>query len=96
MTSTPAAERPRWRPRLAAAGPASGRTGQVVAAGDGVLEVAVGLRRLRASYGGDLLALVARDPSAAPRVGDQVRLRCWADGRTTVDRVVARALPDAG
>ncbi len=94
--STPAAERSRWRPRLAAAGPASGRTGHVVAACDGVIEVGVGARRLRATYDGDLLALVARDPSAAPRVGDQVRLRCWADGRTTVQRVLARALPDAG
>ena len=47
----------------------------------GLVEVEVGLRRLRASYDGDLLALVARDPAAAPRVGDQVRLRCWADGR---------------
>jgi hypothetical protein len=74
----------------------SGRTGHVVGACDGVLEVAVGMRRVRASYDGDLLALVARDPSAAPRVGDQVRLRCWADGRTTVQRVLARALPDAG
>jgi hypothetical protein len=96
VTTTPAAERPRWRPRIAAAGPASGRTGQVLAACDGVLEVAVGLRRMRASYDGDLLARVARDPSAAPRVGDQVRLRCWADGRTTVTSVLARALPDAG
>ena len=96
MTTTPAAERPRWRPRLAAAGPVSGRTGHVVAACDGILEVVVGLRRLRASYDGDRLALVARDPSAAPRVGDHVRLRCWADGRTTVCRVLARALPDAG
>ena len=94
--STPAAERSHWRPRLAAAGPASGRIGHVVAACDGVIEVAVGVRRLRATYDGDLLALVARDPSAAPRVGDQVRLRCWADGRMTVQRVLARALPDAG
>jgi len=68
----------------------------VVGACEGILEVEVGLRRLRASYDGELLALVARDPSTAPRVGDQVRLRCWADGRTTVQRVVARALPDAG
>ena len=94
--STPAAERSRWRPRLAAAGPLSGRTGSVVMACGGIVEVEVGLRRLRASYDADLLALVARDPDAAPRVGDQVRLRCWADGRTTVHRVLARALPDAG
>lgn len=63
---------------------------------DGLVDVEVGLRRLRASYDGELLALVARDPGAAPRPGDHVRLRCWADGRTTVQRVLARALPDAG
>ena len=87
---------PPWRPRLASAGPVGGRTGHVVVVHGGVLEVEVGLRRLRASYDGDLLAVVARDPGAAPRVGDQVRLRCWADGRTTVQRVLARALPDTG
>ena len=95
MTSS-LSEPPRWRPRLASAGPAGGRSGHVVAVHGGVLEVEVGLRRLRSTYDGELLALVARDPRAAPRVGDQVRLRCWADGRTTVQRVVARALPDAG
>lgn len=68
----------------------------MVAVHEGLLDVEVGLRRLRASYDGELLAVVARDPHAAPRVGDQVRLRCWADGRTTVQRVLARVLPDAG
>ena len=96
MSSTPAAEPARWRPRLASSGPVGARTGQVVAVCDGVLEVETGLTRLRASYDGHLLALVARDPDAAPRPGDQVRLRCWCDGRTTVQRVLARALPDAG
>jgi hypothetical protein len=67
-----------------------------VAVQDGLLDVEVGARRLRASYDGELLGVVARDPLAAPRVGDQVRLRCWVDGRTTVQRVLARALPDAG
>lgn len=89
-------EPPRWRPRLASVSPAGGRSGHVVAVHGGVLEVEVGLRRLRATYDGELLALVAGDSEAAPRVGDQVRLRCWADGRTTVQRVLARALPDAG
>ncbi len=87
---------PRWRPRLASSSPAGSRTGHVVAAARGVLEVEVGVRRVRATYDGDLLAEVARDPLAAPRVGDHVRLRCWADGHTTVQRVLARALPDAG
>ena len=96
MSSTPAAEPSRWRPRVASAAPVGARTGHVVSVCDGVLEVETGLRRLRASYDGDLLALVARDPREAPRLGDQVRLRCWCDGRTTVQRVLARALPDAG
>ena len=96
MSSTLPAEASRWRPRLAVCTPAGSRTGHVVDACDGVLDVQVGSRRLRASYDGALLASVARDPLAAPRVGDQVRLRCWADGRTTVQRVLARALPDAG
>ena len=96
MSSTPRAGASGWRPRLAARGPAGVKTGHVVAVGDGLLDVEVGLRRLRVSYDGELLAVVARDPDAEPRVGDQVRLRCWADGRTTVQRVVARALPDAG
>ena len=68
----------------------------MVAVCDGLVDVEVGLRRIRASYDGELLGVVARDPRAAPRVGDQVRLRRWADGRTTVQRVLARALPDAG
>ena len=93
--SSPPAE-PRWRPRLASSTPAAARTGHVVAAGQGILDVEVGMRRVRATYDGDLLAEVARDPLAAPRVGDHVRLRSWADGRTTVQRVLARALPDAG
>ena len=96
MTSLTPADPSCRRPRLASVAAAGTRTGQVVSACDGVLEVVVGLRRLRASYDGDLLALVARDPHAAPRIGDQVSLRCWADGRTTVQRVLARALPDAG
>lgn len=96
MSSPSPAEPSCWRPRLASAAPVGVRTGHVVGCCEGVLEVELGLRRLRATYDGDLLALVARDPLAAPRVGDQVRLRCWADGRTTVQRVLARALPDAG
>ena len=96
MSSTLRAEASRWRPRLASCAPAGSRTGQVVDVRDGLLDVQVGLRLLRASYDGELLACVARDSLAAPRVGDQVQLRCWADGRTTVQRVLARALPDAG
>jgi ribosome biogenesis GTPase / thiamine phosphate phosphatase len=85
-----------WRPRVASCAPTGTRTGHVVAVRDGLVDVEVGVRRVRASYDGDLLAAVARDARAAPRVGDQVRLRCWVDGRTTVQRVLARALPDAG
>jgi hypothetical protein len=96
VSSTLPAGTPSWRPRLASCAPAGTRTGLVVAVCDGLLDVEVGMRRVRASYDGELLAAVARDSRAAPRPGDQVRLRCWADGRTTVQRVLARALPDAG
>jgi hypothetical protein len=50
---------------------------------------------VRATVGPDLLGRMACHPDAAPRVGDRVRLRTWADGPVTVERVVARALPDA-
>lgn len=56
----------------------------------GVAEVVSGGALLRASYGGGLLADVARRPDREPRVGDRVRLTCWADGHVTVDRVLVR------
>lgn len=70
--------------------------GRVVHAMTGLLLVSSGGRTVRATYGADLLALVARDPDEAPRVGDRVRLRTWADGPVTVERVLVRAVPEEG
>ncbi len=44
----------------------------------------------RATFGADVLAAAARDPLAAPGVGDWVALRSWPDGRETVDAVLDR------
>lgn len=73
---------------------AGSTTGRVTAVDTGVVEVVSRGRLLRASYGGGLLADLARDRDAEPRVGDRVRLTCWADGRVTVDRVVVRPVTD--
>lgn len=86
---------PSWTPRPAGRPVAGSCTGRVVHVECGVVAVVVAGLRLRASYDGELLADLARDPEAAPRVGDRVRLRRWADGRTTVQRVVVRAVPSA-
>ena len=45
---------------------------------------------VRAGAGGDLLSLVATDPSAAPVPGDWVVVRHWPDHRDTVTRVLPR------
>ncbi len=66
------------------------RTGRVVGVETGVVLVRAGRDRLRASFGGDLLARIAADRDAAPRIGDRVRLACWPDGRTTCEGVLAR------
>ena len=57
----------------------------------GLVRVQVHGRVLRATVGAELLAEMARDETAGPRVGDRVRLLCWADGRTTVENVLERA-----
>ncbi len=77
-------------PRRAATRFAGSATGRVTAVHPGVAEVVHDGHLSRASYGGGLLADMARDPEREPRVGDRVRLTCWADGHLTVDRVVAR------
>ena len=56
----------------------------------GLVRVRVHSRVVRATVGAELLADMARDETAGPRVGDRVRLLCWADGRTTVERVLER------
>src|SRR5688572_28061255 len=90
------AEKAAWTPRLVVSRPAGERTGRVVAVEVGVVHVVSRRRRLRATVGSVLLAEMARDPESAPRVGDRVRLRCWADGPVTVERVLARAVPPTG
>ncbi len=64
--------------------------GRVVTVSTGVLQVRVRGRLVRASFGGGLLARIAEDPTAEPRVGDRVRLAAWSDGRLTCERVLAR------
>lgn len=49
---------------------------------------------VRASWGGRLLAAVARDRAAAPVRGDWVGLRRWSDGRLTVEGVLTGHGPD--
>jgi hypothetical protein len=82
--------RPRRRGASDATRFAGSGAGRVLAVEPGVAEVVLRGQLTRASYGGGLLADMARDPSREPRVGDRVRLTCWADGHVTVDRVVAR------
>lgn len=72
--------------------PVGDRTGRVLAVEVGVVHVVSRRRRLRATLGAGLLQDIARDPAAAPRVGDRVQLRSWADGPMTVERVLARAV----
>jgi ribosome biogenesis GTPase len=69
------------------------RTGRVLAVVEGVVTVGTRRSTVRATLGAGLLARMATDLGAAPRVGDRVRLRTWADGPVTVERVLARAVP---
>ncbi len=77
-------------PRVVAAQVAGDRTGRVVSVTTGLVRVIVRSRALRATVGADMLAAMCRDEAAGPRVGDRVRLRCWADGRATVEEVLER------
>jgi ribosome biogenesis GTPase len=87
------AEKAGWTPRLVVSRPAGDRTGRVVAVEVGVVHVVSRRHRLRATLGAGLLQDIARDPAAAPQIGDRVQLRAWADGPVTVERVLARAVP---
>jgi hypothetical protein len=69
------------------------RTGRVVDVGDGILVVRFPSGTARVTWGGALLARVAGDRDSAPRPGDRVLVRSWADGNLTAERVVARPLP---
>ena len=87
------AEKAAWTPRVVVSRPVGDRTGRVVAVEVGLVHVVSRRRRLRASLGAALLQRMAKDPEAAPRVGDRVQLRCWADGPVTVEQVLAREVP---
>lgn len=45
---------------------------------------------LRASWGADVVAAVARDPLAVPSTGDWAVVQRWPDGRRTVEAVLPR------
>lgn len=75
--------------RFAAA--ADAEVGRVVRVDRGLAEVLTEHGLLRAGYGGDLLADMARDPFAGPTAGDWVVVRDWPDHRHTVDEVLPRA-----
>ncbi len=59
----------------------------------GICLVRVPAGELRASWSGRLLAKVAQARSAAPKVGDEVTLTLWPDGRATVDQVILTSQP---
>lgn len=80
--------------RRGALPPATDRTARVLAVETGVVVVATRTGVVRATIGGTLLGRMAADPAAEPREGDRVRLRTWADGRATVEGVVARTVGD--
>jgi len=92
VSSHGAAARP-----LPRGGPWRERTGRVVDVDEGILVVSfrsgTAPELARVSWGGALLARVAADRSSAPRRGDRVLVRGWADGNLTAERVVARPLP---
>ena len=85
------AEQAGWTPRLVVSRAAGERTGRVVAVEPGVVVVVSSRRRLRASLGAAMLKEIAQDPDLAPRVGDRVQLRLWADGPVTVERLLFRS-----
>lgn len=45
---------------------------------------------VRATWGSDVVAAVARDPLAVPSTGDWVRVQAWPDGNHTVEAVLPR------
>jgi len=45
---------------------------------------------VRATWGADVVAAVARDPMAVPSTGDWVRAQSWPDDRVTVEAVLPR------
>lgn len=58
----------------------------------GVCRVLTDRGEVRASFGGRMLGLLARDRSMAPEPGDWVVLRWWPDDRVTIEGPWARPL----
>jgi ribosome biogenesis GTPase len=56
----------------------------------GVCTVIAAEGTLRASLGGSLLAVVAKDPTRLPCAGDWVVVRAWPDDRVTIEAVLGR------
>lgn len=81
-----------YDPRMARwAAAADAEVGRVVRVHRGLADVLTEDGPLRASYSGDLLGCVAKDPSNAPCTGDWVVVRGWPDHRHTVERVLPRS-----
>jgi ribosome biogenesis GTPase len=81
-----------YDPRMARwAAAADAEVGRVLRVHRGLADVLTEAGPLRASFAGDLLGVVARDPAAAPCTGDWVVVREWPDHRHTLERVLPRA-----
>lgn len=65
--------------------------GCVVACETGVARVLTDDGQVRATYGGPMLARIARDRDCAAEPGDWAVLRRWPDGRVTIEDVWPRA-----
>lgn len=75
--------------------------GCVVGGEPGVALVLTDGGEVRASYGGSMLGMIARDRSCLPEPGSWVMLRRWPDGRVTIEapcrpRPAARVIPLRG
>jgi ribosome biogenesis GTPase len=68
-------------------------SGRIVAADDAGAQVLTRAGRVRATWGGGLLAAAACSAEAFGRRGDAVRLLAWPDGRLTVEHVIMRPVP---
>jgi ribosome biogenesis GTPase len=64
--------------------------GRVVRVDRGIASVLTEDGPRRASWGGDVLARIARDPAETPTAGDWCVLRDWPDHRVTVEHVLPR------
>lgn len=63
---------------------------RVIRADRSHVEVLAAAGPARGTWGADLVAETAADPTQAPTTGDFVWLQHWADGRSTVERVLPR------